>query len=484
MIPFYRLLLITPLLLSAVVVRAQPASLRLGLTPFATGLSQPVDIVTPPADGRLFVVERIGRIRIVTAAGALLPTPFLDIAARVVSSDGEQGLLGLAFHPDYANNGFFYVNYIAAGGGSGTTRISRFQRRAGSTDQADPASEVILYSVVQPFVNHNGGSMLFGPDGYLYAALGDGGSGNDPGNRAQNLGVALGKVLRFDVNNSTPGGLPYGIPPTNPLVNTPGALPEIWLWGVRNPWRNSFDRATGNYWMADVGQNAWEEIDVMVDSAGANHNFGWRCYEGARIAVGGASCQPATSYHAPIFEYPHNPTTGGFSVTGGFVYRGTQSPALTGKYVCADYVSGNFWTISRQGRTYTSTLAPGLNRGGISCFGEDSAGEIYCAELTAGRISHLTATGPTGLPTTAPVMALRLWPNPAATACRVDLPEAVAAEVEVVSLLTGQVLRRTRADAATAAAILDIRGLAAGLYGVRAHLPGRTLTQRLVVARE
>ncbi|MBC7448983.1 MAG: PQQ-dependent sugar dehydrogenase [Hymenobacteraceae bacterium] len=476
--------MLAALLFGALAVTAQPSpTLQLALTTVATGLALPVDIAHATGDDRLFVVERRGRIRLVTPAGAVLPTPFLDITPRVLSSGGEQGLLGLAFHPDYAANGFFYVNYITDIGSAGTTRISRFRRLVGTADQADPASEVILYSVPQPFANHNGGSMLFGPDGYLYAALGDGGSGNDPGNRAQNLASAFGKVLRFDVNGGTAGGLPYGIPPTNPLVNTPGALPEIWLWGVRNPWRNSFDRANGDFWVADVGQSQWEEIDVMVDSVGANHNFGWRCYEGTHVAVG-SGCQPASTYHAPVFEYPHDNATGGFSVTGGFVYRGQQSPALTGKYVCTDFVSGNFWTISRQGRIYTTALNTSLNRVHITCFGEDSAGEMYCAELQTGRLSRLTATGPTGVAGVAARPVVRLWPNPAAVTCRIDLPEAVAAEVELVSLLTGQVLRRTRAEASTAAATLDVRGLTGGLYGVRVYLPGRTITQQLVVAGE
>ena len=307
---FFRSLLLAPLALgtaltasfiSAPLTAAAQAPLRLALTPFATGLGKVVDIAHPPGENRLYVVDKVGNIRIVTPAGAVLPTPFLNIVSRVVSTGNEQGLLGLAFHPDYATNGYFFVNYVAAGGTAGLTRIARFQRLAGTTNQADPASEVVLFSVPQPFTNHNGGTMQFGPDGFLYVGLGDGGSRNDPGNRSQNLTTPLGKILRFDVNGSTPATPHYSIPPGNPLVNTPGALPEIWLWGVRNPWRTSFDSATGDYWMGEVGQNAWEEIDVMVDSVGANHNFGWRCREGQHPAVGGATCLTATDYHAPVF---------------------------------------------------------------------------------------------------------------------------------------------------------------------------------------
>ena len=485
MMHLVRSLLIAPLLLGAAVTLAQPSPppLRLGLTRFATGLVGPVDIAHAPGDALLYVVEKRGRIQKITPAGAVLPTVYLDIIPRVYSVGGEQGLLGLAFHPNYVTNGYFYVNYIANITAGGTTRISRFQRLAGSTDRADPASEVILYTVPQPFTNHNGGSMQFGPDGYLYIALGDGGSANDPGNRAQNLGSPFGKILRLDVDGGTPGGLNYGIPPTNPLVNTPGALPEIWAWGLRNPWRASFDSANGDYWIGDVGQGVWEEVDVMVDSVGANHNFGWRCYEGNHVAVGGATCAAPTAYHAPVFEYAHNNTNGGYSITGGYVYHGTQSPALEGHYVFADYVSGRLWTTKRQGNTYTTVRDSVLTRPGISSFGLDSAGELYTCELNAGIISRLTATGPVGLSAVSAVPKLLLSPNPATATCRIELPEAVGADIELISLVTGQTLRRTRSSATTAAATLDVRGLAAGIYGVRAYLPGRTLTQRLLVQK-
>jgi glucose/arabinose dehydrogenase len=470
---FPRLLLATALLFGAEIGRAQTtAAPRLALTPVISGLSRCVGMAQAPGDNRLFVIDRAGRIRIVTQAGALLPTPFLDISSRVTSTGSEQGLLGLAFHPDYRRNGFFFVNYIDSGG---NTRIARFQRQAGSTDLADPASELLIFAATQPFANHNGGDLKFGPrDGYLYASLGDGGSANDPGNRAQNLGSPLGKILRFDID----GGSPYAVPPTNPLVNTPGALPEIWLWGLRNTWRFSFDSANGDLWLADVGQNAWEEVNVFVDSANANRNFGWRCYEGNHVAVGGG-CQPITSYHAPIFEYPHSNATGGFSITGGFVYRGTDSPALAGRYVFTDYVSGNFWTTSRQGATYSTQLDPQFNRGGIASFGQDSTGEMYCVQFTT--ISRLSATAPSGLLPNAARRTLRLAPNPAAATCRIELPVAEAAELQLVSLLTGQIVRTFTADARTATATLDVRGLAAGAYAIRTQLQGQPYTQRLMV---
>ncbi len=457
---------------SEAAVAQTTTALRLGLTTVVSGLSRSVALAHAPGDGRLFVVDKAGRIRIVTPAGALLPTPFLDISARVLSTGSEQGLLGLAFHPNYARNGFFYVNYIDLGG---DTKIVRFQRQTGTADAADPASELLIFAADQPFSNHNGGDLQFGPlDGYLYASLGDGGSANDPGNRAQNLGSPLGKILRFDVD----GGSPYVVPPTNPLINTPGALPEIFIWGLRNTWRFSFDSANGDMWLADVGQNAWEEINVFVDSANANHNFGWRCYEGTRPAVT-AGCQPINTYHAPIFEYPHSNATGGFSVTGGFVYHGTASPALANRYVFADYVSGNLWTTSRQGNTYTTVQEPQLNRGGIVAFSQDSAGEMYTLQFNT--ISRLSATGPSGLFSASSLPRLRLSPNPATGRCLIELPFAEAADVQLVSLITGQVIRTTPADFRTATATLDVSGLASGLYGVRTQLNGRTYTQRLMV---
>ncbi len=466
------------MVLSSGPVVAQSGAPQLAYTLFAAGLTRPVDIARAPGEARLFVVEKAGRVRIVTAAGAVLPTAFLNISARVGSTGSEQGLLGAAFHPNYATNGWFFVNYTDL---SGNTRISRFQRQVGTADLADPASEVVLFTAVQPFTNHNGGSMHFGPDGYLYAALGDGGSGGDPGNRAQNLALPLGKVLRFDVDGGTPGGAAYSIPPTNPLVNTAGALPEIWAWGVRNPWRTSFDAATGDYWIADVGQNLWEEVNVFVDSAGANHNFGWRCYEGT-VPFNLSLCGSTGSTVAPVFVYPHNNLTGGFSITGGYVYRGQQFPSLQGYYVCVDFVSGNLWTIRRQRNVYQVQRDTVLSSSGISAFGQDAAGELYVAEFNTGRISRLVVAGTTGLAATAKIAPLQLWPNPATGTCRVELPEAVSAAVEIVSPVTGQIVRRTRATAATAAATLDVGGLPPGLYHVRAWLPDGPRTQRLVVA--
>ncbi|TAE46171.1 MAG: hypothetical protein EAZ89_20620, partial [Bacteroidetes bacterium] len=247
---------------------------QLALAPLATGLNRPVDIASA-GDSRLFVVEQRGTIQIINADGTMLTTPFLDIDARVNSTGNEQGLLGLVFHPNYALNGYFFVNYTRSP--SGYTRVSRFQTTAANPNIADPNSELVLLEIEQPYENHNAGDLAFGPDGYLYIPMGDGGSGGDPGNRAQNGLTLLGKMIRIDVN----AGFPYTIPPSNPFLNDPGVRDEVWSIGLRNPWRFSFDRLTGDMWIADVGQGIYEEINVEPAGSAGGLNYGWRCYEGA-----------------------------------------------------------------------------------------------------------------------------------------------------------------------------------------------------------
>ncbi len=363
--------------LSVTFAMAQP---QLLLETFATGLSNPVDIASA-GDDRMFVVERLGHIKIVDALGNVNPVDFLDIHDLIESGYQEQGLLGLAFHPDYALNGWFYVNYTDV---DGNTTVSRFSVSAGDPDIADPASEVIVLTVDQPYVNHNGGCIKFGPDGYLYIGMGDGGSAGDPGDRAQDPLNRLGKIMRIDVD----GALPFEIPADNPFAAATDTLNEIWAIGYRNPWRYSFDRLTGNMWVGDVGQNLHEEIDVENAGSGG-HNYGWRCYEGFS-EFNPAGCSEDTSYVFPILDYPHNYTTGGFAITGGFVYRGTEFPGMYGYYICADYVSGNWWWVNADGGipwTYEKVDDVHSN---ISCFGENTAGELYCGDLGAGIIYHVT----------------------------------------------------------------------------------------------
>jgi glucose/arabinose dehydrogenase len=356
-----------------------PASLQ----QIASGFSSPVGIENArDGSGRLFIVQQSGQIRIISG-GSVLPTPYLDIAPFIVSG-GEQGFLGLAFDPNYANNGFFYVNYTRQP--DGATVIARYQRSSNDPNRADPNSGSTLLTVAQPFANHNGGQLRFGPDGYLYIGLGDGGSGNDPGNRAQDRSTLLGKMLRIDVHN----GSPYAIPPSNPFQNdgNPNTLGEIWAYGLRNPWRFSFDRLTGDLFIADVGQNAWEEVDFQAGGTGAGANYGWRVMEANQCtALGGGPACFSASFTPPIVEYGHDL---GCSVTGGFRYRGSAMPAMAGVFLYGDFCSGRIWAASQYASgawASTELFATGFN---ISTFGEDESGELYVAAYNTGVIYRMS----------------------------------------------------------------------------------------------
>lgn len=317
----------------------------------ASDLERPVDLQAD-GSGRLFVIEKAGRIRILQN-GQLFFAPFLDITDRVNSSSNEMGLLGLAFHPNYAQNGFFYVNYTGRGG---NTFISRFNA---SGDSADPNSEKLLLTVDQPFPNHNGGVLAFGPDGYLYAGLGDGGAAGDPFGNGQSLDTLLGKILRIDVNN----GDPYAIPADNPFGD------EIWVYGLRNPWRLSFDKLTGDLYIGDVGQGEWEEINFLSAGIPGGANFGWDFREGAHDYEGNA---PA-GLTEPVAEYSH--AEGGCSVTGGYVYRGAMTE-WNGIYLFGDYCTGFIWGLIRSGDIWQKQLLFDVDVN-IASFGQDAAGELY-----------------------------------------------------------------------------------------------------------
>lgn len=345
----------------------------------ASGLARPVDLTAPPGDrARLFVVEKTGYIRIVTIANGvytLLATPFLDIDLLVGSGGNEQGLLGLAFHPDYAANGYFYVNYT---NNSGDTIVARYRVSKSNANLADPASALQVLFVDQPYSNHNGGQLQFGPDGYLYIGLGDGGSGGDPQDRAQNPGVLLGKMLRIDVD----GGAPYAIPPSNPFVGAGNPLDEIWALGLRNPWRFSFDRLTGAMWIGDVGQEVWEEINLELAGDLGGRNWGWRCKEGTHVYNTSGLCPSDLSVlDDPIYEYSH--TGGNCAVTGGYVYRGSPNSPHFGSYLFADYCVGNQVRMLRNTgsawvRTdYTLVPPVGLGLSRMTAFGQDAIGNVY-----------------------------------------------------------------------------------------------------------
>jgi glucose/arabinose dehydrogenase len=339
----------------------------------AKGLAFPLYLTAPPGDDRLFVVEKGGRIRIVED-GTLRPDPFLDISS-LVSGGSEQGLLGLAFHPDYESDGRFFVDYTDR---AGDTRIVQYHVSS-DANAADPASARILLTVDQPYSNHNGGQLAFGPDGYLYVGMGDGGSGGDPQGHGQDARDLLGSLLRLDVSADTG----YAIPPDNPWVDSAGARGEVWNIGLRNPWRFSFDRSNGDLYIADVGQNEIEEVDVSPRASGGGRgaNYGWNIMEGNSCFSSG-SCD-RSGLVLPATQYTH---ADGCSVSGGYVYRGDAIPSLQGTYLYADFCSG--WVRSFRHVNGTATeqrswpsLAPG---GNVPSFGEDASGELYVMSADGG----------------------------------------------------------------------------------------------------
>lgn len=408
--PTYRYVLVLIAVCLAVAGgRLGPAAARLdaswptiSLAPFVNGLSSPVGLVNAgDGSGRLFVVERAGTIRIIKN-GAVQPGNFLDIHARVSQDGGERGLLSLAFPPDYARRGYFFVYFTRP---DGNNQISRFYVTA-NPDVADPNSEEIFLTISHPnFGNHNGGTLLFGPDGYLYLGTGDGGGGGDPDGNGQNKNTLLGKLLRLDVQlgGDPPASVSHGvylpfvagreldtpaykIPATNPYVGQSGARGEVWAIGLRNPWRMSFDRQTGDLFIGDVGQSAVEEIDFQPASSIGGENYGWNLCEGSQSYPPGGSCLPPANYQAPVAEYTH--IDNNCSVTGGYMYRGTAYPALQGIYFYADFCSGKVWGLQKSGAAWASNLLLNTTYN-ISSFGEDEAGEVYVVSLS-GDILRLT----------------------------------------------------------------------------------------------
>jgi glucose/arabinose dehydrogenase len=340
----------------------------------ASGLKHPVYLTNAgDGSGRLFIVEKPGTIRIVKG-GALLPDPFLDLTSLVTSGGSEQGLLGVAFDPEYRTNGRFFVDYIDR---NGNTAVARYRVSAGDPDKADPASGAVILGIDQPYPNHNGGDLAFGPDGYLYIGLGDGGSEGDPLGTGQRLDTLLGKILRIDVR-----GAAYAVPADNPFVGKAGARPEIWAYGLRNPWRFSFDRQTGDLYIGDVGQDAYEEIDFQPAGSQGGQNYGWSIMEGFHPYHGSETA----GLTLPVAEYPH--TRGNCSVTGGYVYRGKAIPAMQGIYLFGDYCTGNTWVMRRTADGWQTADWFGMAVS-ISSFGEDEAGELYVLDYRGGEADLL-----------------------------------------------------------------------------------------------
>lgn len=345
-----------------------PEAAAIQLTSVAVGFNRPI-YATHAGDGtgRLFVLEQSGKIWILQD-DQRTTVPFLDVSALISPTAltqryTEQGLLGLAFHPDYASNGIFFINYTDHGGDS---VVARYQVMPEQPQLADPGSGQIIFRQNQPYTNHNGGHIDFGPDGYLYIALGDGGSANDPLGAGQNRQMLLGTILRLDVDSA----FPYAIPLDNPFTNDAAALDEIWAYGLRNVWRFSFDRATGDMYLADVGQNQWEELNFQPADSRGGENYGWNVYEANTIFAGGS----APNHVAPFFAYSHSL---GCSVTGGYMYRGSAIAGLQAAYLFGDYCTGRIWTSWRDSSLTWQTIELMKTNMSISSFGEDEAGEVY-----------------------------------------------------------------------------------------------------------
>ena len=359
----------------------------LALEEFATGLNQPVDIAHA-GDERLFVVEQKGTIRVVMSDGSVLATPFLDIESQVCSSF-QGGLLGLAFHPDYTNNGYFFINYTTQRNGTCdelTTHISRFRVSNHDANVADASSEMVMLALEQPFNDNNGGDLAFHPqNGYLYIPLGDGGTEGgitgDVANRAQDGMSLFGKVLRIEPSVSDVMTPTYTIPASNPFVNDATVRDEVWAVGLRNPWRVSFDRETGDMYLSDVGFHQREEVNFQAASSPGGENYGWRCYEGSQ-PYNTTGCAAQESYVSPIAEYQTG--VDGVSVTGGFVYRGLRHPGMKGHYIFTDYAAGTFWTLIRDEANMWQMSNVAQIMRSYSSFGEDVNGELYVTEHALG----------------------------------------------------------------------------------------------------
>jgi len=454
--------------------------------PSLPAFSLPLEMVHA-GDGtnRLFVVQQRGRIYVFENTSSVNTRKvFLDLSDKVSQSGSETGLLGLAFHPDFKNNGSFYVNYTSSPAGQLQSFISRFQVSAANADSAIKSSEQVLLTLNQPFTNHNGGNLLFGLDGYLYAAFGDGGSSGDPQNNAQSRTTLLGKILRLDVNSAS-GGRNYAIPPTNPYAgNTQGFREEIYAYGLRNPWKMSVDPVTSKLWTGDVGQNIWEEINIVVRGG----NYGWRTMEANNCYNPSSGCD-TTGLIRPIWAYSHS--NGDASITGGYVYRGTSLPALIGKYVYGDYISGRIWALTYDGINPTTNQllldSPYL----VSSFGQDAERNLYVVSYQDGRNYRLTgpATSVSSpqfvIPTS--VALDQNYPNPfnPRTTIRFQLPSPEFVSLRIFDVLGREITILVNEERAAGAfeAGWDASGLPSGVYFYRLQVGNFIETKRMMLAR-
>ena len=461
------------ILLFTISANAQVIELEL----FANGLNRPLDI-TNAGDDRLFVVERGGEIKIVEADGEVRPTPFLDIDNIVfdASNQDERGLLGMAFHPDYSTNGFFFVNYID---NSGNTNIARYQVSDSDPNVANVDSREVIMMINQPVWNHNGGCLKFGPDGYLYIGMGDGGSGNDPSNYSQNRTSLLGKMLRIDVDN----GLPYTIPADNPFAMDDFTLDEIWAIGLRNPWRYSFDRETGDLWIGDVGQNFIEEVDFQSAGSSGGENYGWRCYEGTNFTNNSPLSDCQENFTDPVYEIQHSGFTGPCSLTGGFVYRGTKYSELYGKYICADYCTGDFYVVEPDGQGGWSGSEVAQFSHDVSTFGEDSAGELYIASFSSGSIHHIVGENSVSTHSIPLLEDFNIHPNPTSGKTHLNIKSSglLDLNLQLVDMNGKVILTRSIQVNGEHQELIDMQELSSGSYILNISSDKGLLSKQLIV---
>ncbi|NQY67201.1 MAG: PQQ-dependent sugar dehydrogenase [Flavobacteriales bacterium] len=442
---------------------AQP---QIELLELASGFTKPVDIRNA-GDDRLFIVEKNGIIKIVDTLGTVNATPFMDITSIVTSGNSwwdERGLLGLAFHPNYAVNGYFFVNYID---GNGDTQISRFTVSAGDPDIGDDTSEEYVLNIAQPDQYHNGGGLQFGPDGFLYIGTGDGDgtTGGDPYGYGQDSLHLLGAMLRLDVDV-----MPYTIPNSNPFVGNPEGLDEIWATGLRNPWRYSFDSETGDLWIADVGQNLYEEVNMQPASSAGGESYGWNCYEGNSFYFGGDCAPDVAVYTSPVYDYLH---TGDFcSITGGYMYRGSKYPEMYGHYVYTDYCYGEIMSLSFDGSEWVSMNHGHHSDGNLVSFGEDASGELYISGISDGKIYKVVELT-VGIESDEPDKDESFYPNPVHESTTISFNNPNRASHNfVLSTLNGkEVMRETGIKTSTYT--LDCSNMASAMYFYTLYSKGK-----------
>jgi len=453
---------IIPLLL-AILVSLHALSQDIDIELFANGFNGPVNLQNA-GDDRLFVVEQGGVIKILNSDGTTNAISFLNISS-LVGSGSEQGLLGLAFHPDYANNGFFFVNYVNT---SGDTEVVRYTVDSGDPDVANASSALPIIDYDQPFSNHNGGHIAFGPDGFLYISSGDGGSGGDPGNRSQNLETPLGKLLRIDIDTPV-GAVNYSIPADNPFAGDPNLTQEIWAYGLRNAWRFAFDTGSNDLWIADVGQGEIEEINRVANDA-AEINFGWRCFEGTMPFNNGSECPAETSLTFPVAEYLH-PT--GFSITGGYVYRGSMYPGMQGLYFFADFVTGIIGTVNQ-----SNTLVNyGNFSGNWASFGVDVDQELYIVSI-GGSVFRIKDND-LGVDEFSSNL-VRLSPNPAKDNVTIQVSEATLKNITLIDM-HGRIISSEKIPAVQTTTI-NTSSMRSGLYFVSIEtVSGARVTKKLMI---